>query len=110
MVYYRFTLVLDREPTDDEMVALFDAGCTDAVFEVANGESLGHWQRRAASLTTAITRAVHEVEEAGLRALGVRADDPEDDDHHDEYLREIAAANLMVHTRTMIAQQRSGHA
>ena len=92
---YEFTLVLDRLPSDDDLDALFNAGCSDAIFEVVDGESCGHFVRKAQSLTAAISSAVHDVETGGLRTVEVRRD-------------EIAAANMMVQTRAFLAAQRAG--
>lgn len=105
---YEFTLVLDRQPSDDDLDALFDAGCSDAIFEIVDGDSCGHFVRKAASLTAAISSAVHDVEKAGLHTLEVRRDEIGEPSLREEYAREIAAANMMVATRTFLAAQRAG--
>lgn len=105
---YEFTLVLDRVPSDDDLDALFNAGCADAIFEIASEDSCGHFVRKAASLTAAISSAVHDVETAGLRTVEVRRDEIGEPSLRAEYAREIAAANMMVQTRAFLAAQRTG--
>ncbi len=107
---YEFTLVLDHVPNDDELDLLFLEGCGDADFMYYLGESLGHFQRVATSLTAAISSAVHAVERAGFTAREVRRDDIGDPALFADYAREIAAANLMVQTRAYLANQRAGTA
>jgi hypothetical protein len=105
---YEFTLVLDRAPSDDDLDALFNAGCFDATFQVTDGEGVGHFARKAASLTRAIASAVHDVDNAGLRTTEVRRDEMLGDPAlQQDYAREIAAANMMVATRTFLAEQRA---
>jgi len=102
---FEFTLLIDRVPTDDELDALFDAGCQDAVFRVSDDQSLGDFDRASENLTKAISLAVHQIETAGFEAVEVRA-------HEDliepaiAYRREIAAANMMVQTRSFLSAQR----
>ena len=43
---YEFTLVLDRVPSDDDLDALFNAGCADAIFEIVSGDSCGHFEAK----------------------------------------------------------------
>ncbi len=105
---YEFTLMLDRQPSDDDLDALFNAGCVDATFEFVGGDSYGHFIRKAASLTAAISSAVHDVEKAGLHTVEVRREEIGDPRLREEYAREIAAANMMVQTRTFLAAQRAG--
>ena len=105
---YEFTLVLDRVPSDDDLDALFNAGCADAIFEIVSGDSCGHFVRKAASLTAAISSAVHDVETAGLHTVEVRRDEIGEPSLRAEYAREIAAASMMVQTRAFLAAQRTG--
>ena len=105
---YEFTLVLDRQPSDDDLDALFNSGCADAIFETLDGASVGHFVRKAKSLTAAISSAVHDVEKAGMHTLEVRRDEIGEPRLRAEYAREIAAANMMVQTRAFLAAQRSG--
>lgn len=103
---YEFTLVLDRDPSDDDLDSLFDAGCQDATFEQFKTEPVGHFIRVSASLTEAISSAVHDVERAGLGVVEVRRDEIGDPTMRLQYAREIAAANMMVQTRAYLAAQR----
>ncbi|NQU37688.1 MAG: hypothetical protein HQ526_08870 [Actinobacteria bacterium] len=104
---YEFTLVLDHAPSDDDLDALFNAGCFDATFQIEGGESVGHFVRKSESLTHAIATAVHDIENAGMRTLEVRRDEIGDPTLWEDYAREIAAANMMVATRTFLAAQRA---
>lgn len=100
---FEFTLVLDHLPTDDELDALFDAGCGDAIFEVdtaaGSNDSLAHFVRNSKSLTAAISAAVHDVEKAGFTVNEVRRDEVGEPAMAMNYAREIAAANFMVAAR-----------
>ena len=72
MAVHVFSLVLDRVPTDDELDALFEAGCDDAGFEIGPDECVAGFDREAPSLAEAIASAVHDVESVGfviVRAL-----------------------------------------
>lgn len=67
-----FTLVLNREPSENELDALFEAGCDDSTPE---GELI-HFDREGRSLAAAIASAVRDVEKVpGLEAVGVVRDD-----------------------------------
>lgn len=72
---HMFALVLDRRPTDDELDALFDAGCDDATFGVEHGLPIAQFDREAATLADAIASAVRAVESAGLVAVRVLDED-----------------------------------
>lgn len=100
---YEFSLVLDHEPSDDELDALFVAGCADAIFEGFTGESIAHFDRESDSLASAISSAVHNIETAGFTCSEVRPHELADPHRRDDYLREIAAANMMVQTRAFLA-------
>ena len=100
---YEFTLVLDHQPSDDELDRLFVEGCSDAVFEPGGTDSLAHFTRKDDSLTTAISSAVHAIERAGFTTSEVRPDDIGVPSMFAEYAREIAAANMMVQTRAFLA-------
>ena len=72
MTVHVFSLVLDRAPTDDELDALFEAGCDDAGFEIASDGCVAGFDREAPSLAEAIASAVHDIESTGfvvIRAL-----------------------------------------
>lgn len=71
MTTHVFTVVLDRQPTDDELDALFAAGCDDAAFGTETGLPIAEFDREAETLADAIASAVHSLDEAGLVALRV---------------------------------------
>jgi hypothetical protein len=70
-----FTLVLDQEPTDEQLDALVEAGCDDAAFGVEHGLAVAEFDREAPTLADAIASAVLGVESVGLRALRVLDED-----------------------------------
>jgi hypothetical protein len=69
MASHVFTLVLDRRPTDDELSALYDAGCDDGAFGTEEGLAVVEFDREAPTLADAIASAVRCVESTGLRAM-----------------------------------------
>jgi hypothetical protein len=69
MTIHVFTVVLDRQPTDEELDALFAAGCDDAAFGVEHGLPIGEFDREAPTLADAIASAVRDVESANLTAV-----------------------------------------
>jgi hypothetical protein len=72
---YEFTLRLNREVTDDEVDALYEAGCDDAGIETGPLGAIAEFDREAPSLQHAIASAVRDIEKVpGLRAVGVRCD------------------------------------
>lgn len=72
MTTWNFQLRLNREPTEDEFDALFDAGLSDAGIE----GSLVDVDREAVSLLDAITSVVDEIRSVqGLRAVRVETND-----------------------------------
>jgi hypothetical protein len=75
MTVHMFTLVLDRQPTDDELDALYEAGCDDAAFQYGPAKSLGRFDREAPTLADAIASAVRNVESTGLVVLRVLDED-----------------------------------
>ena len=75
MAVHVFTLVLAQEPTDEQLVALVEAGCDDAAFGVEHGLAVAEFDREAPTLADAIASAVLGVESAGLRAVRVLDDD-----------------------------------
>lgn len=75
MTTHVFTVVLDRRPTDDELDALFVAGCDDAAFGTEHGLPVAEFDREAPTLADAIASAVRAVETAGLVALRVLDED-----------------------------------
>ncbi|SRR6266536_1324079 len=70
-----FSLVLDREPTDEEFDALFEAGCDDGTFEYGPARSIGHFNREAPTMAEAIASAVRDVESTGLAVVRVLDED-----------------------------------
>jgi hypothetical protein len=72
---YEFVLKLNREISDDEIEALYDAGCDDAGIETGPLGTLADFTREAPSLAEAIASAVRDIEKvSGLRAIGVQCD------------------------------------
>jgi hypothetical protein len=75
MAVHIFTLVLDQEPTDDQLDALVESGCDDVAFGVEHGRPVAEFDREAPALADAIASAVRAVESVGLRALRVLDED-----------------------------------
>ncbi|MFF3853033.1 helix-turn-helix transcriptional regulator [Micromonospora sp. NPDC002575] len=71
MTTHVFTLVLDRQPTDDELDTLCAEGCDDAAFGTENGLPIAEFDREASTMADAITSAVKTLDHAGLTALRV---------------------------------------
>ncbi len=75
MTAYEFVLKLNREISDDEIEALYKAGCDDAGIETGPLGTLADFSREAPSLAEAIASAVRDIEKVpGLRAIGVQCD------------------------------------
>lgn len=75
MTSYEFTLRLNREVTDDDLDALFEAGCDDAGIETGPLGASAQFDREALSLAHAIASAALDIEKVpGLRAVGVQCD------------------------------------
>lgn len=75
MTSYVFALKLNREVTDDEIDALYDAGCGDAGIETGPLGTVADFNREAPSLAHAIASAALDIEKVpGLRAVGVQCD------------------------------------
>jgi hypothetical protein len=75
MTAHEFVLKLNRELTDDEIEALYDAGLDDAGIETGPLGALADFTREAPSLAEAIASAVRDIETVpGLRATGVLCD------------------------------------
>jgi len=75
MTTYEFTLRLNREVTDTEVEALYEAGCDDAAVETGPLGARIDFDREAPSLAEAIASAVRDIEKVpGLRAIGVVCD------------------------------------
>jgi hypothetical protein len=75
MTSYEFALKLNREVTDDEIDALYEAGCDDAGIETGPLGPVADFSREAPSLAEAIASAVRDIDKVpGLRAVGVQCD------------------------------------
>ncbi|MFJ5667523.1 hypothetical protein ACIQAR_17675 [Micromonospora chalcea] len=61
-----FTLVLDRRPTDEELEALYVAGCDDGAFGSEDGLAVVEFDREAPTLADAVASAVRCVESVGF--------------------------------------------
>jgi hypothetical protein len=73
---WSFTILLDREPTDDEFNAMYDAGLDDSSISDEFGEHLMGMDREAPSLFAAIISSVRDLRSMnGPRPIGVRFDD-----------------------------------
>ncbi|MCL2780480.1 MAG: hypothetical protein FWD74_03145 [Actinomycetia bacterium] len=75
MSVHEFTAYLDREPDDDELDALFEAGLDDATPEFGGGVGMLHVAREAARLDDAIVTVVDNAETAGFRVVAVEDED-----------------------------------
>src|SRR5262245_38189730 len=71
MTVHVFTLVLDREPSEDQLDALVEAGCDDAAFGVESGLPIAEFDRESPSMADAIVSAVRNLESVGLKPLRV---------------------------------------
>ena len=75
MTSYEFALKLNREVTDDEIDALFEAGLDDAGVETGPVATVAYFSREAPSLAEAIASAARDIDKVpGLRAVGVECD------------------------------------
>lgn len=93
-----FTLVIDRQISDEEVDALFDAGCDDAMPVIGSGRTLLHFVREGTSLALTLVSAVRDVEAAGLVVAGVDSDDTVS-------LTEIAARTGRTHESVRLLSQ-----
>ena len=73
MKTYTFDVVLKGVArfADEQIDALFEAGCDDATLSSSNGMARIHFDREAASLEEAIRSAVSQIQMAGLQGLKV---------------------------------------
>jgi hypothetical protein len=72
---HEFVLKLNREVSDDEFGALYEAGLDDAGIEAGPLGTLADFSRESSSLAEAIASAVWDIEKVpGLRAMGVQCD------------------------------------
>jgi hypothetical protein len=66
---YEFTLVYPgylEDLSDDDLDALYEAGCADALVGSCEGEITMDFSRQATSFRVALLSAMHDVEKAGL--------------------------------------------
>lgn len=68
---YTFTVVLDREPAEDEFDTLFQAGLDDGAFGIEQGLPIAEFDRKASTMADAIASAVRSLDAVGLTALRV---------------------------------------
>lgn len=72
---HEFRLRLNRQITDEEAEALYEAGCGDAGIETGPYGTMVDFDREAPSLAHAIASAARDIEKIpGLRAVGVACD------------------------------------
>ncbi len=79
MKTYNFTLIIEASDllTENNLDALYSAGCDDATFGVRNGLYFGDFDRIAASFPIAVTSAIEQIESA-VPAVHVRRVEPDD--------------------------------
>jgi len=74
---YSFEILLDREPSDDELDTLYECGLSDASVETRDGGTTA-WlvcERDSSSLAAAISSAIRQTEAAGFTPLGIANQD-----------------------------------
>src|SRR5437867_4984642 len=76
---HEFTLILEGPDvlTDENMNALFEAGCDDATFGTVDGQQYADFTREADSLASAAGSAIRQIEGAipGIMVKRVEPDD-----------------------------------
>lgn len=76
MSSHEFSLVIDHNPSEDELDALYDAGLDDATPQYgAHMAAHVHVHRDGGTLAEAITSAVRQAVHAGFQVLGVYTED-----------------------------------
>jgi hypothetical protein len=75
MPVHVFTVVVDREPTDDELDRLLATSRDDPGIEVGPDSVFVDFRREAPTLAEALVSAVRDLEAIGLRALRVIDED-----------------------------------
>lgn len=76
MTTYDFTLRVNREVSDAEIEALYEAGCDDAGIETGPAGTLIEFSREASSWADALGSAVADIETLdGLLVIGAGQDD-----------------------------------
>jgi hypothetical protein len=71
MTTHRFTIVLDRRPTESELEELFANGCDDGAFGTDGAVPIVEFDRNGTDLASAIVAAVHSLESVGLTPVRV---------------------------------------
>jgi len=72
---FEFTVYLDRQPTDDELDLLYEAGFDDSMPEVGHGRGLIHVCREAETLADAITSTISNAATAGFSVVAIEDED-----------------------------------
>ncbi|MCL2849213.1 MAG: hypothetical protein FWE61_04085 [Micrococcales bacterium] len=75
MTTHHFTAYLDREPTDDEIDLLFEAGFDDSSPERGAGRGLLRVSRDAVTLAEAIVSVVADAQRAGFGVVALEDED-----------------------------------
>lgn len=75
MPKHRFTAHLDRQPTDDELDLLYEAGFDDSAPVLANGSGEIWVTREAPTLAAAIVSVVADAERAGFQVVALEDED-----------------------------------
>ncbi|MDR2704083.1 MAG: hypothetical protein LBB58_07065 [Cellulomonadaceae bacterium] len=75
MGHYEFTIHLDRQPTDDDLDTLYEAGFSDSSPIVGNGIGIIEVDRESESLCDALNSAISQANEAGFTVTGVEDED-----------------------------------
>lgn len=75
MTTHHFTAYLDREPTDDEIDLLYEAGFDDSSPERGGGRGLLRVSRKAATLAEAIVSVVDGARRVGFRVVALEDED-----------------------------------
>ena len=75
MRHFEFIIHLDREPTDDEIDALYEAGFDDSSVECGNGAGKILVDRDAAALGDAVRSAVEQANAAGFEVVAIEDED-----------------------------------
>ncbi|MCL2455750.1 MAG: hypothetical protein FWD18_10710 [Micrococcales bacterium] len=70
-----FTVYLDRQPTDDELDLLYEAGFDDSMPTTGGGRGLIQVAREADTLAEAIVSVVADAERAGFRVVAIEDED-----------------------------------
>lgn len=75
MTLFEFSVYLDRQPTDEEQDALYEAGFDDSVVEVTQGRGIIHVARESDSLVEVILSAFNQAKHAGFDIVGIDDED-----------------------------------